>query len=209
MVHPVGDLTEKQSYTTDQVHFRYKGTPVVMDSDKWDLVESASLTSGKYPTGSGDSYWRDGLEMYVHERFPGNVGDYFFVNSGSELLPSGFIGQIVEAELIGDKRHLIIASLDDFGEAFEELVIGGTLYNEDGSVQEGGGLEMNLLNYLERIETDSGEELPFDVEGDEEDSDTKAAATASYKTPRLRVYLRKEGLGEISLGIQLQMSTLT
>ena len=207
LVHPVGDLTEKQSYTTDQVHFRYKGTPVVMDSDKWDLVESASLTSGKYPTGSGDSYWRDGLEMYVHERFPGNVGDYFFVNSGSELLPSGFIGQIVEAELIGDKRHLIIASLDDFGEAFEELVIGGTLYNEDGSVQEGGGLEMNLLNYLERIETDSGEELPFDVEGDEEDSDTKAAATASYKTPRLRVYLRKEGLGEISLGIQLQLNT--
>ncbi len=207
LVHPVGDLTEKQSYTSDQVHFRYKGTPVVMDSDMWDLVESASRTSGNYPTASGDSYWRDGLEMYVHERFPGNVGDYFFMNSGSEMFPGGFIGRILEAEMVGDKRYLLIASLDDFGEAFEELVIGGTLYNEDGSVQEGGGLDLNLLNYLERIETADGEELPFDIEGDEEDPETKAAASSSYKTPRLRVYLKKEGLGEASLGIQLQLNT--
>jgi hypothetical protein len=207
LVHPVGDLTEKQSYTSDQVHFRYKGTPVVMDSDMWDLVESASRTSGNYPTASGDSYWRDGLEMYVHERFPGNVGDYFFMNSGSEMFPGGFIGRILEAEMVGDKRYLLIASLDDFGEAFEELVIGGTLYNEDGSVQEGGGLDLNLLNYLDRIETADGEELPFDIEGDEEDPETKAAASSSYKTPRLRVYLKKEGLGEASLGIQLQLNT--
>ncbi len=205
LVHPVGDLTEKQNYTTDQVHYRYKGTPVVMDSDKWDLVEGATRTSGNYPTASGDSHWRDGLEMYVHERFPGNVGDYFFVNSGSELFPDGFIGQILEAEMIGNRRHLIIASLDDFGEAFEELVIGGTLYNEDGSVQEGGGLDLNLLNYLERIETEDGEELPFDIE--EEEPDTKAVASSSYTTPRLRVYLKKEGLGEVSLGVQVQLNT--
>lgn len=205
LVHPVGDLTEKQSYTSDQVHFRYKGTPVVMDSDMWDLVESASRTSGNYPTASGDSYWRDGLEMYVHERFPGNVGDYFFMNSGSEMFPSGFIGRILEAEMVGDKRYLLIASLDDFGEAFEELVIGGTLYNEDGSVQEGGGLDLNLPHYLERIETPDGQELPFDIEGDEE-AETKAVGTGSYTSPRLRVYLKGES-GEASLGVQLQLNT--
>lgn len=217
-VYPIGDVYNPVIYGSDQVKWEYKNPDgnIIVDGAKTDLIKDMRLYKTYWQSRSGNgSVYLPTLSITVHKDFGGKVGDYVFFNEPSEILPDGFIGQIMEYESYGQEASVIIKSVEDMSEPFSKLEIGTPIYAPDGSVIEGGGLELDLASRLERVETPDGQELPFDVEGDTltlYEPPTRAVTTSSYTSPRLRLKAIQEKIndncsGEMSAGVQLKLTT--
>lgn len=219
VVYPIGDVYAPVRYNGEDIQWAYKDPDAVLivDGAKTDLIRDASTYDAGWPRPDGSYIYLPTLRITVHQDFGGKKGDYVFFNQPSELLPNGFVGQIMEYESYGNEADLIIKSVEDIAEPFKKLSLGKPIYGEDGSLLEGGGLELDLASHLERIETPDGQELPFDVEGDTltlYEPPTKAFTTSSYTSPRLKLKTvspklasGEDGPGEMSVGVQLKLST--
>ena len=214
-VYPIGDVYSHTTYGSNQVKWEYKnpGGNIIVDGAKTDLIKDMRLYKTSWQSRSGSGMVSlPTLNITVHKDFGGKVGDYVFFNEQSEILPDGFIGQIMEYESYGQEASLIIKSVEDMSEPFKKLEIGKPIYSSDGTLIEGGGLELELSNRLERVETPDGQELPFDVEGDTltlYEPPTKAYTTSSYTSPRLKLktWSEKDSPGEMTAGVQLKLTT--
>lgn len=216
-VHPIGDVPTIQSSNAD-ISYELKENVVILDADKMELIRDASLDSDVVPSASGNGSWviMDVLAAYAHKDLALKMDDYVIINQVSELFPNGFIGQVTEYTPTGDEARIRIRQCQDFAEPFTKLQLGRPIYNADGTLSENGGIELDLASSLERIETPDGEDLPFDVEGDTLTlyEPVKAVTSSSYTSPRLRLKTVKsstaageDGPGEMSVGVQLKLST--
>jgi len=219
-VYPIGDAFAPQSFSGDEVQWEYKDPSkiLIVDGGKTDLIKTMRKYDTSWPSVSGDgSAFLPTLSMTVHQDFGGHVGDYVFFNEPSEILPEGFVGQIMEYETYGKEADVIIKALEDISEPFSKLRLGSPVYAADGSVIEGGGLDLGSASLLESIETPDGQDLPFDVEGDTltlYQPATKAVTNSTYTSPRLKLKTVSpklasgdDGPGEMTAGVQLQLKT--
>lgn len=213
IVHPVGDVPPAPKATGD-ISYKLKDNVVQIGQDKIDLFKDASLTSVymESPARPGTYASLQFLKATVHKDAGLHPGDYVIIQEASDLLPAGFIGMVTEFISVGDEARITIRSCEDIAEPFEYFHLGSPVYAADGSVIEGGGLELDLASSLERIVTPDGQDLPFDVEGDTltlYEPPTKAMTTSSYTSPRLKLktWSEKDSPGEMTAGVQIKLST--
>lgn len=212
VVHAVGDARTVEEYTGSGVSYELKDNVVVVDRDKVDLLRDVQRKNVWYTSETGEEILMDALQVMVHKDLGLAKGTYMILNEVSELLPYGFIGVVEEYTAFGDEAQALIRACEDPAEPFKHLRLGSPIYSDDGSILDGGGLDLNLGGRLESVITPDGEDLPFDVEGDSltlYEPPTKAVKNSSYTSPRLKFSVKAEGTvdSEISLGVQLQLNT--
>ena len=212
VVHAVGDARTVEEYTGSGVSYELKDNVVVVDRDKVDLLRDVQRKNVWYTSETGEEILMDALQVMVHKDLGLAKGTYMILNEVSELLPYGFIGVVEEYTAFGDEAQALIRACEDPAEPFKHLRLGSPIYSDDGSILDGGGLDLNLGGRLESVITPDGEDLPFDVEGDSltlYEPPTKAVKNSSYTSPRLKFSVKAEGTvdSEISLGAQLQLNT--
>jgi len=160
-VYPVGETVT----ASDEVEYKLQEDATLVDADRMDYIVDARLES--YDKWVGEvKFEAHTLFMTVKKEFEPTMGEVLLFNSPSTLFPEGYMGRIVSLGNPGSEYIAVVAEpVTDITEVFEVLSLGEAIWNEDGSLNEEGGIELELGAYLSRVETPDGEAVGFTRSG--------------------------------------------
>ena len=161
VVHPIGDFGDYSNI--EGITYELKPTAQIMTPDKLDLITITSNAKGYVKDDDGNTVYVDEygqiplflpqLEMIVHKDLNPQVGEWLIFNTPSDDLPEGGIYRITECDPSPDGNHFRVKTRPElnFAAPFEELTIGKPLYDEQGNLQEDGGIEIDIASYVKEI----------------------------------------------------------
>lgn len=150
-LHVVGDSAPKY----EEIEYEVGEGVSFLSEERAEYIEDASVVpvSGK-------------LMLYVGSGFDPKVGEKIIINETSDILPAGFAGKVTGVEAGGDGlKRVTLEPIEEITEIFDNLTIGGELWNSENEEIEGAGVELDLSSYVTRIETAKGEVIPFSRSG--------------------------------------------
>ncbi len=176
-VYPVGE-----TFTIpDGVEYELQEDATLVDRGRMDYIIDARLET--YEKWVRDiKFETHTLFMTVEKAFAPKMGEVLLFNTPSVLFPEGYLGRIVSiSNPENDYISVVAEPVTDIGEVFETLIMGEPIWNEDGSFNEEGGVELDLSSYLSRVETADGENIAF----------TRSGSTIELSMPVTRASGRK------------------
>ena len=161
-VYPVGETM----VTPDGVEYELRADVTLMGQKRMDYIVDARLNTYERRIGEA-KFETHTLFMTVEKAFAPMEGEILLFDSPSELFPEGYLGRIVSTSNPDNDYITVVAEpVTDIGEVFEQLTMGDPIWNEDGSFNEEGGVEVDLSSYLSRVETADGENVAFTRSGE-------------------------------------------
>ena len=160
-VYPIGE-----TFTVyEDTEYDLQEDASLVDADRMDYIVSARLET--YDKWVGDvKFETHTLFMTVKKEFEPRMDEVLLFDSPSELFPEGYIGRIVSVGNTENEYIAVIAEpVTDITEVFENLSMGEQIWNEDGTLNEEGGIELDLSSYLSRVETPDGQSVNFTRNG--------------------------------------------
>ncbi len=149
-VYNIGDLPEKY----EGIEYTLKRNTTILTGDRMDEVVGM-----RYEESNGR------LFLTVNKAFNPQQGEKIVINETSEALPNGFAGDIMRIDG-SDLLEVELWPLLELTDVFEELSIGEQpIYNADGTINEEGGVAVDLASYITGIKTINGEIVPFTRSG--------------------------------------------
>ncbi len=160
-VYPVGETVT----TSDEVEYKLQEDATLVDAERMEYIVDARVAS--YDKWVGEvKFETHTLFMTVKKEFEPRMGEILLFNTPSKLFPEGYIGRIVSVGNPESEYIAVVAEpVNDITEVFEELSLGEPIWNEDGSLNGEGGVELELGAYLSRVETPDGEAVSFTRNG--------------------------------------------
>ena len=179
-VYPVGETVT----TSDEVEYKLQEDAALVDAERMKYIVDARVVSYDEWVVNMVKLQTHALFMTVKKEFEPTMGEVLLFDTPSKLFPEGYIGRIVS---VGNPENEYIAvvaeQVTDITEVFEELSLGEAIWNQDGSLNEEGGIELELGAYLSRVGTPDGEAVSFTRSGSQIELSmpaTRASGRKSY-----------------------------
>ncbi|MDD3625232.1 MAG: hypothetical protein PHT17_06560 [Proteiniphilum sp.] len=164
LVYPVGETAN----ATDEAEYKLQEDVTLVDADRMEYIVDVRVdTWHRWDDSHKVMFEIHDLEMIVKKEFEPIMGEVLLFDTPSQLLPEGYRGRITYMTDYPDSEYIQVTTspITDITEVFEELSLGEPIWNEDGSLNEEGGVELELGAYLSRVETPDGEAVSFTRNG--------------------------------------------
>lgn len=160
-VYPVGETVT----SSNDVEYKLQEDAALVDAERMEYIVDARVVSY--------DKWVNMVKLQTHtlfmtvkKEFDPKEGEVLLFNTPSELFPEGYIGRIVGlSNPQSDYIAVVVDQVTDITEVFEQLSLGEPIWNEDGTMNEEGGVKLDLGAYLSRVETPDGEAVSFTRSG--------------------------------------------
>ena len=149
VVYPIGDITTYEDIPG--MICELKPTAQIMTPEKLDMVTIIDNANNYVVTEDGSlamdangNYIRmPELTMLVDKDMNPQVDGYLIFNQPSNEMPQGGIYKVKTCTLAADGEHYEVYAVPETNIAapFEKLIIGEPLYDENGNLNENGGIE--------------------------------------------------------------------
>ena len=131
--------------------------------------------------------------------------------------------RITRCEPLNDTYYEVVAGTEvDFAAPYKELSFGGEMYDAEGNVIEGAGIDLDLASHLKSVTDSEGNAVPFHVSpagevlldgvdmaglpGWNEEIQTKGKWVGTFTAPKL-YFKNSQKHAEVSFGAQLSLGT--
>lgn len=159
VVYPVGDVPARD-YAAPDVKTEFMPGVTLISGENLDKVKVISKEMMEMGGGL------DPIPIYeiiVQNELNPVVGEYFVLEANEDL-PSGGVYTIDRVEPYGGSyKRVRIVPADNPACAYKNLEFGGAIWDDEGNPVEGGGLEIDLANYLSEIIDSEGNSVPFSI----------------------------------------------
>ena len=198
VVYPVGDVTTYED--VPGMTYELKPTAQIMTQEKLDMVTVTSYENDVVRTDDGEKAVDNNgntirlphLTMTVHKDMNPRVGGWLIFNQPSTDMPTGGIYRVQTCKLMADGEHYEVYAVPEpnFAAPFEELTIGEPLYDDDGNLNPGGGVDIDISSYVKEVRDGEGNvvntrSLPNYEMNATERLNTRAVGHSSFTTPAL------------------------
>ncbi|MDD3908747.1 MAG: hypothetical protein PHN86_02170 [Proteiniphilum sp.] len=206
-VYPVGETIT----FSDEAEYELQEDATLVDADRMGFIVDARLET--YDKRIGEvSFETHTLFMTVKKEFAPKEGEVLLFNTPSELFPEGYIGRIgAVSNPQSDYISVVVDPVTDITEVFEQLSLGEPIWNEDGTMNEEGGVKLDLGAYLSRVETPDGEAVSFTRNGSQIElglAATRASGKKNYNfsTGEMSFTLEPGDNSEIDISASMDLS---
>lgn len=164
VVYPIGDISSFADIPG--ISYELKPSATMMTPDMLDLVKVIGREDSYVYTDEG-SYAVDPdgnpvkmpyLTLSVHKDMNPQVGSYMVFNQPSTDMPQGGVYKITACSMSSDGQHWEVEAAPEpnFAAPFEQLTIGGPIYNADGSLNPDCGVDIDISSYIREIRDEEG-----------------------------------------------------
>ncbi len=162
MVYPVGELPARE-YVASDAKVQLVDGAVLMDADNLDKIQILSREDREL--SSGDRFFTLPAYKILADKSLGLKEGGWLVMEASEELPSGGVFTVTSLESFPGYNYDRISLEPETNpvQVYKQLEFGGTLWKEDGTVDEDGGVTFDLGAYLSGIQDADGNAVPFSV----------------------------------------------
>lgn len=207
-VYPVGETVT----TSDEAEYKLQEDVTMVDADRMDYIVDAHLETYDERINHLVKFETHTLFMTVKKEFEPKMGEVLLFNTPSKLFPEGYIGRITSVKNPeGEYIAVVAKQVSDITEVFEELSLGEPIWNEDGSLNEEGGIELELGSYLSRVETPDGEAVSFTRSGSQIELSMPATRASgrrnyNYSSGKMSFTLEPGDNSEIEVSANMDLS---
>ena len=229
VVYLIGDITGTEYVVKEGVTLQAGATlmtPEVLDKIRLLKVSKADVYDAEgnlLRTEGGQTLQLPELTLRVHKDLQPAVGKWLVFDQPTEDLPEGGIFRISACKALNDTYYEVVAGTEaDFAAPYKELSIGGEMYDAEGNVIEGAGLELDLASHLKSIRDAEGNliQYSFDPSGQillagqdpaelpvwDDEVATKGKWTGTFSAPKL-FFKNSQKHAEVTFGAQLSLNT--
>lgn len=193
VVYPIGDINTYSN--VPGMSYELKPASRIMSPDMLDMVKvTARDSSYVYADDGSLAMDADGnpvkmpyLTLLVHKDMNPQVDNYLIFNHPSTDMPQGGVYKVGQCKLASDGQHWEVYAVPEpnFAAPFEQLTIGGPLFNSDGNLNPDCGVDIDISSYIREIR-------------DEEGNVISTQGLPSYRTNAVEVMTRGGGVGRVS-----------
>lgn len=206
VVYPIGDITTYEN--VPGMVCELKPTAQIMTPEKLDMVSIIDNANNYVVTEDGNlamdadgNYLRmPELTMLVHKDMNPQVDGYLIFNQPTNEMPQGGIYKVKSCTLAADGEHYEVYAIPETNIAapFEKLIIGEPLWDENGNLNEDGGIELDISSYVKEIRDGDGKvvstrSIPtYDMNATEAMTRAAMHLTKTLKAPKITLSLDDE-----------------
>lgn len=218
VVYPIGDITTYEDIPG--MICELKPTAQIMTPEKLDMVTIIDNANNYVVTEDGSlamdangNYIRmPELTMLVDKDMNPQVDGYLIFNQPSNEMPQGGIYKVKTCTLAADGEHYEVYAVPETNIAapFEKLIIGEPLYDENGNLNENGGIELDISSYVKEIRDGEGNVIntrsvpTYDTNASE--AMTRATIHKQFKAPALTLSIDEKEHCACDISAQMSVS---
>lgn len=218
VVYPIGDITTYEDIPG--MICELKPTAQIMTPEKLDMVTIIDNANNYVVTEDGSlamdangNYIRmPELTMLVDKDMNPQVDGYLIFNQPSNEMPQGGIYKVKTCTLAADGEHYEVYAVPETNIAapFEKLIIGEPLYDENGNLNENGGIELDISSYVKEIRDGEGNVIntrsvpTYDTNASE--AMTRATIHKKFKAPALTLSIDEKEHCACDISAQMSVS---
>ena len=169
VVYPIGDINAYANIPG--MTYELKPSAKIMTPDMLDMVKVTARDSAYVYTDEG-SYAVDAdgnpvkmpyLTLLVHKDMNPQVGNYLLFNHPSTDMPQGGVYKVDQCKLASDGQHWEVYAVPEsnFAAPFEQLTIGGPIYDASGNLNPDCGVDIDISSYIREIRDEEGNTVSF------------------------------------------------
>ena len=229
-VYPVGDITTrdypagtKTEWNDGAILLTSQTMEKIRVIDVYENRELVDENGNPCYDVHGKKIYAKRLELMVHKDLHPAVGNWLVFDHPTEVLPEGGVYKILTCKPVGDEYFEVYAEVDlNVFAPIKSLTVGDEVFDAEGNVIEGAGIDLDLASHLESIVDENGRPIQFsygpsgqillsgedtaDLLGLEDQPATKAKWQGTFSAPKL-FFKHTENHAEVSFGAQLLLGT--
>ena len=172
VLYPIGEVAGKEPVQGSKSSLKPEATIVTEEMAM--QVRVIALTTdvvrdinGEPVKEFGYNIHRPALDLLVSDEMNPAPGHWFIFNYGDSRVPEGGIFKIESVQALGGGYSRVYAVTEpNFGAPFEEIILGGEMFDAEGNEIEKGGADLDIGSYLSEIRDADGNAVPFSVTPD-------------------------------------------
>ncbi len=229
-VYPVGDITTRDYPAGTKTE--WNDGAILLTSQTMEKIRVINVYENRELVDEngnpcydvhGKKIYAKRLELMVHKDLHPAVGNWLVFDHPTEVLPEGGVYKILTCKPVGDEYFEVYAEVDlNVFAPIKSLTVGDEVFDAEGNVIEGAGIDLDLASHLESIVDENGRPIQFsygpsgqillsgedtaDLLGLEDQPATKAKWQGTFSAPKL-FFKHTENHAEVSFGAQLLLGT--
>ncbi len=228
-VYPVGEITTRDYPVGTKTEWN-EGT-ILLAPDAMEKIRVVDVYENRVLVDDngnpcydvhGYQIYAKRLDLLVHKDLHPAVGKWLVFDHPTEMLPDGGVYKILSCEPQGEEYYSVYAEVDrNVFAPIKSLTVGDEIFDAEGNVIEGAGIDLDLASHLASIHDEHGNPIPFTIGpsgqvllSDEDTAEllgleqpaTKAKWQGTFSAPKMS-FKHSEDHAEVTFGAQLLLGT--